>query len=627
MSFRAFVRPYTLPLIAALACCGCASDATRPSGFVDAEADLAQLSAGGEHRRVAEEYMRRADADPKASATLRLHAAREYIAAGDLDTATEIVEATSTAPKSANAFYAQLLLAQIALKRTLADEALSRTASPPRNLPAALATLLHEIRAGAHELRRDAPAAFTERHKLGRLLGDDAARKENTLKQWKALGAAAPEQLDELYEARDPEIQGWAELALMMQNPPQAADALQLAISSWIENYPGHSAIPLITDRLMAQDLRAGRLPGHVALLLPFRGQYGDVAEAIRDGFLAAWLRNGAPQSRLSIYDADALNIGEQYQKAVADGAEFILGPLEKSALETLLKNGPPSMTTLALNQLDALTQATAEAGSGFDQPALLQFGLTPENEARQVARRAFRDGHARALILAPRNEWGQRMQRAFQQEWETLGGIVVEYADYGVEQIDFSATISRLLNLDSSNTRAAQLRQRLGRSVHGGGRLRGDADLVFMAANPVAARQIIPQFRFYGVNRMAVYGTSHVYGGTDNPMADSDLNGLLFADMPWVLGQPGNYPDLAETMDKNWSAANSPLRRFYALGIDACLLITQIPHLLLDSDAVFQGVTGWLRLLPDDTVERELAFARFVDGRPEPLGAALPAP
>lgn len=561
--------------------------------------------------------MRRADADPKSAVTFRLHATREYLAAGDPETATLIIESTPVAPDSINAYYAQLLFARLALGKSLPDEALARSASPPRGLPRPLSILRHEVRAEAHEMRRDAAAAVDERLKLARLIEDPAARDANTLKLWKAIVTMPAPDLERLRRNEDAQVRGWSDLALMAQNPPRDAAAFERAIESWRANYPDHAAVPLITDRLLAGGLQS--LPRQVALLLPFRGQYGDVAEAIRDGFVAAWLRRGAPASSLRIYDADALNIVDQYRQAVADGAEFVLGPLEKSALENLLKDGPPPVPTLALNRLDE-SGAVPPPAEGFDEPHLLQFGLTPENEARQVARRAHADGHRRALVLAPRNDWGERMQRAFRAEWEALGGIVAEHGDYSGGQIDFSDNIVRLMNLDSSHARAAQLRNRLGRNVHGGGRLRADADMVFVAANPVGARQIMPQFRFYGVNRMAVYATSHVYGGSENPAADADLDGLLFGDMPWVLGAGGTADDLAATLDRHWSTGTSPLRRFYALGIDACLLIPQIRRLTLDPDAAFDGVTGRLRLLPDDTVERELAWARFAGGRPQPV-------
>ena len=121
--------------------------------------------------------------------------------------------------------------------------------------------------------------------------------------------------------------------------------------------------------------------PPQIALLLPFRGGYRKAAEAVRDGFIAAWHSAGDYKPALKIYDANALNVEQIYAQAVAEGADFVVGPLEKQAIEELAKLTDLPVPVLALNQAPA-GRGEKPAGSHGVLPNLMQFGLSPEGEA-----------------------------------------------------------------------------------------------------------------------------------------------------------------------------------------------------------------------------------------------------
>ena len=80
-------------------------------------------------------------------------------------------------------------------------------------------------------------------------------------------------------------------------------------------------------------------------------------------------------------------------------------------------------------------------------RPSLLfQFALDPEEEARQVAQRVVADGRMRGLVLLPNNEWGQRVFRAFDTEFKTLGGTIAGMRFYDTSSRDYSEPIAQLL-------------------------------------------------------------------------------------------------------------------------------------------------------------------------------------
>src|SRR5690606_26281336 len=118
--------------------------------------------------------------------------------------------------------------------------------------------------------------------------------------------------------------------------------------------------------------------------------------------------------------------------------------------------------------------------------PLLYQFALSPEDEARQLARKAWDDGHRFAAILSPRDsadsDFYTRKRQAFLEEWLTLGGKVVAHDGY-VD--DYTSTINTLLELDASNARRRRLQEVINRPVLFDQRRRQDIDFIYLIAQP----------------------------------------------------------------------------------------------------------------------------------------------
>ena len=81
-------------------------------------------------------------------------------------------------------------------------------------------------------------------------------------------------------------------------------------------------------------------------------------------------------------------------QKEAANGVDLFIGPLEKDKVAALLKRACP-VPVLALNRLALPDEARINGN-------LFQFGLAPEDEAIQIARRARKDQHRRVYSLRP---------------------------------------------------------------------------------------------------------------------------------------------------------------------------------------------------------------------------------
>jgi outer membrane PBP1 activator LpoA protein len=268
------------------------------------------------------------------------------------------------------------------------------------------------------------------------------------------------------------------------------------------------------------------------------------------------------------------------------------------------------SVLTLALNQLP----------DGASSPSMLfQFSLDPEDEARQVARRVIADGRNRGLALLPNNEWGQRLFRAFETEIQAQGGSVAGVRYYDTSARDFSDPISRLLLIDESRARANSLSAALGQRFEFEPRRRSDAKFVFLGAYPAQGRSLRPTLRFYLADDLPVYATSDIF--EPDAQANSDLDGVIFPDMPWVISPDAVSTELRTALSRYWPVRARGRGRLYAFGFDAYRIVPLLKAGKFGAANTIPGMTGLLSIDERGRVRRELDWARVTDGQPIPIG------
>ena len=422
----------------------------------------------------------------------------------------------------------------------------------------------------------------------------DSARQQNLDSIWDALSQAPVEQLRTASATASGETAGWLSLALI-QREHGNLDLQVHALQQWQAQHPEHPAAstpPEGISRLL--ELHARR-PQHIALLLPFDGHLAGAADALRDGFLAAQynaLGQGLEQPQISLYDSGHYSDPLQfYRQAQAEGVQWVIGPLDRQLVGRLAALPELPLPTLALNYAD--DSASAPAG-------LFQFGLAPEDEARSAATRAWEDGHRQMAILANREDWGSRAAQAFAAEWQALGGAVTGY-----EVIDQPAAIAgQIASLLRANT---------------GSQPGGQLDALFLAANPLQARQIKPTLVFQYAGDLPVYATSHAYRLSIHGASNEDIDGLTIAEIPWLLH---NSDYLYDTVVDSWPAAAGPLGRLYAMGVDAQRIFNRLLQMQEHPHTRIEGATGTLSLDATGRIRRELSWGQIVDGQLHPVGA-----
>jgi uncharacterized protein len=351
--------------------------------------------------------------------------------------------------------------------------------------------------------------------------------------------------------------------------------------------------------------------PGRVALIMPISGKLSSAGISLREGFMTAYYQSPAAQRlHVRFYDTAEFGLAAAVSQATRDGAELIVGPLARDAVTAAAAIAGPRPPILALNFLPPGTPVP---------PAFYQFALSPEDEARQVARRVLADGHKNGVALVPAGDWGARVLAAFTQELQAGGGALLSQASFDAARSDYSFEITQVLRISDSVARDKRLESVLGTKLEFQPRLRGDIEFIFAASQVNTARLLLPQLRFHFAGAIATYATADSF--EPHPTANQDLEGLLLPDMPWMLGSElaDSVHDAAHTA---WPTGGPHRNRLYAFGFDAYLLAAALHAQAGATQVDVQGLTGRLTLDAERRVHRELVWGSMHNGQPRPLPA-----
>lgn len=531
-----------------------------------------------------------------------------YIQAGEISLAKEQLEILKNrpAPGETETANIQLISGEIAVAEknaTLANQMITGIKPVTRDQQ----LRLYALKADLEYLNGNYLSAIDRRVLLDQHLVDEASKTRNNNKIWAALSRLPTARLNS-QQTTNPVTKGWFELAKVMRRGQQNISQLEDKLLDWGTRYPSHPVNDTFLHELMNNYQGTETMEQHIAVFLPMQGQMATVTAAIKNGLLSAYYHEStsATKPEIRFYDtSDArYSFDQLYQQALEDGATTIIGPLDKTIITRLNQQEDIDIPVLSLNYSDDKLRHTHN---------LFQFGLAPEDEARQVAELAIAQGKFRAAVFYPDNEWGLRLREAFTQHYEYLGGRVITTKDYATNSNDYSRPIQQLFNLDQSNIRFHKIQNTLSKNVQNIPHRRQDIDMIFLAATHRSARSIMPAFKFHHASDLPVYATSHVYTGQINAELDRDLNGLIFCDLPWILQ---NNSPLAKTFTENWPQQEN-YTRFFAFGIDAYHLINNLDYLANNDYASYDGQTGNMQLDAYNRITRKLLWAQFKQGLP----------
>lgn len=468
------------------------------------------------------------------------------------------IELAGMAPNSP---YAKLLEAQIAAAQQDFDTTLRLLTPLQTNgslLPQASASL-HATLALAYENQGNVLRTLEQ---LNLVAG---AETESTHQHiLRLLNALPHETLLELRgESQDTLTQGWIDLALAAN-----AKAPGNAIAQWRTAYPDHPVSDAFLQQL-AQAVPAAtatdQFRGIVAVLLPLNEPaYQTEAEAVHAGLIAA-RGNGGGEIRVYASKGDKGEVAALYQQAIAEGAQYVVGPMTREEVTALAVSGLKLVPTLSLNSPE---QETLPEN-------LMTFGLPAEAEATQVARVARAYGMQSATIISAETPIAKRTEKAFRKEWQTQEGTIVMQKSF------------------APDSNLAELKADL--ATH-------PADMIFLAANFDQARRVRP----YLDPSIPTFAISHIYDGVEQNPENAPLSAIHFVDMPWMVNP--DHPDFAPYREAAAKLPPGEAQRWFAVGVDAWhILATRAA----DKPLLLHGLSGSLHM-EDSTLIRELPMAQF---------------
>ncbi len=384
----------------------------------------------------------------------------------------------------------------------------------------------------------------------------------------------------------------WWQLADALQRSFDL-DAERTAINDWRRNHRDHPASRWPPSTLTAIESGVST-PTQIALLLPLSGPLANAGQAIRDGFMAAFY-HAASTARIRVYDTNGTSIGGLYEQAGTEGAQLVIGPLDKQSVVDINLLPYRRVPVLALNYLP---QGVA-AGAG-----LFQFGLAIEDEAHAIARRVYEDGFPRVAIVQSDLDWSGRAAESFRSQFVRLGGTVVTV---GTIQDARAVTevVGNTLLVGASTERMEALSKTLGSKPEFTARRRSDLDALVALTDPAQARALNSAMAFHFAADVPIYATSQAtINASSNDLGE--LNGFRITELPWQV-----YPSPIRTeVESAFANSRTSLSPLYALGVDAFRLSDRADLLIPNSPGRLLGETGQLQVSGAGVVAREPAWA-----------------
>ncbi|WPL15165.1 Penicillin-binding protein activator LpoA precursor [Thiorhodovibrio winogradskyi] len=552
----------------------------------NALAEIESTAAAGDAVNAAEAYLKLAkESNAPARQALELRAAEAFYLGGQSQRALRTLGAIDSGRLTAGLRHQeQLIAARAALQSALPERTLTELnrlgafGLPPESRIERLGMM-----AAAYRQSGDPVQAAAKLDEIDRMLGGSQQRLDNQVSLLLTLSVLDAAQLRELSQKGSGRLRAWAGLAELLSTANQADATVLGKYRGWRSR---HGSLPVTEElpRAYYAALHGDYAPGtDVWVLLPRSGHFSGASMAIDRGLRHADEAQ-ASGNRPRVKTANSTDDAEAaYERAVSNGADLVIGPLQKTAVNVLSSRQQLPVPTLALNR----------DNKGRSLPGTLyQFTLAPEDEAISAANYAWDSGLRSALLLYPQGPWGNRLAKAFREHWRSLGGNLAGETVYGATPASMGTGAETLL-------------------------APGKGDLIFLIATDDNAQSLWAKLKLANQRNLPVLATSHVYNGSGTDSLA--LTGLYFVDIPWLIGSSGPARAMPR-LPPGAGGSNATLTRLAAMGIDSYRLAPRAHAMSLHPGHFLPGVSGGLSVDGSGRVLRTLALARFEAAGPVPV-------
>lgn len=388
---------------------------------------------------------------------------------------------------------------------------------------------------------------------------------------WTIVSSLSSYNLQQLSQSSNPDVQAWADLYNAINASQYDYPIALLNVNTFDKDAIYHKNL---LAKLIDQRPQQGQIK-QIAVLLPFEGRYKVVGNQIRSGIMKAFFASNQNVT-LKFYDTSNLeDVESVYNLAKEEGADRIIGPLRKEAIQQIASFQDD--TILALNTVE--------------NSSITQFSFKSSDQSLQMLKRFQKSGFKRIGILSNDNQ--RSLSKA--QELQYVLNQANDYTELSVYpdlKPRLRDALGALIHEKDSKERQNNLRWALGYKLKYFPRTREDLDAIVVFDNAHRMAVFRPQFDFFELDT-PLYGDSELSPTNFQDIAvNRDLNKVSFLTYPAVL----DSADLTSA--------------FEAYGWDSFEVTMELKN-LQNGGCLTSGKTGVLSL-EGNQIKQNLVWAKY---------------
>ena len=371
---------------------------------------------------------------------------------------------------------------------------------------------------------------------------------------WDLLVGIPYQHLTDLQNRVDnPNLRGWLEIASLFNNSLSFA-SWRVAFDDWARRRPQHESAVWLQNRFQHGD----QLPKRIAILLPQSGSdaYAQAARGIRDGWMLAYMVDKQRVDQRSLpefefYDTVGKDPEQLILDAFADGADHVVGPLSKDAVDSVRAVRALPGSILMLNAPNSFDNSRP------DSVRYLAWAI--EDEALKMAQSLSKRDQVRCVVVYGNEPWMIRARAEFELNIASPTRVIAVNRISEFEQLteDIGATIG----IEESEQRREEIESLVQFPLEFQPRMNKEINSIVAFINSSQLEAVLESLRFHADRPLDIYVTDSAVRGKLTDLA----NGVQFTTDTWRIYDSELANTVSEYFDSNPNMAS-----FYALGIDA---------------------------------------------------------
>ena len=433
---------------------------------------------------------------------------------------------------------------------------------------------------------------------------------------------------------------GWYALASEYKQYQARPNKLKRSVKLWLTTYAEHELQKHMPNQVINLPEFSPYNPENIAVLLPLSGRVKGAGEAVQYGITEAFYHqqknknNGEITPKLHFINTSTTSNEDILAELKSLNIDFIIGPLVKHKIAGLLTEveSTPTIILNAFPEKEGKSQAKItkktvtptinnESNEGKDQVDVndsIHFSITlsPEEEAQQAAILMQLKGHKNPLVIAPKNDYGKRVAKAFNEQWELNheDNDASSHASiyYFKNTAQFAHFIDGVLLTGKSKQRIHQMKAITGRKLETEVRSRRDVDAIYIVSKRnelILLKPFINTTVSTFASKIPLYANSRSHNADKMNTQNKELSELVFSDNSFLLDDDLKVSPATKRLLKHdrYSAL-----RLMALGYDSYELIYQVMSLKYIKDYSYKGQLGNLTLDEHNNIQTKLGWATY---------------